>query len=191
MIRRPPRSTLFPYTTLFRSLVAHDRGAGDDAEPLIAGELRDDPIRHRVGEVLPRAITRKVLEREDGEGGDGRRPADTAPVGERQTPHDGDDDRPGRKTTPLQSLAVCVARYRFTFELLSSHSGDRPDLRDGQGRARLGATRRLELPDESGDLRIRRRLQLLAQQRLVYTRVLDGSSRIAAGGEGAHQPNRH
>src|SRR3712207_7528921 len=24
MIRRPPRSTLFPYTTLFRSFVAHD-----------------------------------------------------------------------------------------------------------------------------------------------------------------------
>src|SRR5256885_14398299 len=24
MIRRPPRSTLFPYTTLFRSLAAHD-----------------------------------------------------------------------------------------------------------------------------------------------------------------------
>src|SRR5260370_21275743 len=24
MIRRPPRSTLFPYTTLFRSLQAHD-----------------------------------------------------------------------------------------------------------------------------------------------------------------------
>src|SRR3712207_7359962 len=24
MIRRPPRSTLFPYTTLFRSLVQHD-----------------------------------------------------------------------------------------------------------------------------------------------------------------------
>src|ERR1043166_6803537 len=119
-------------------------------------------------------------------------------MGERQTPHDGDDDRPGRKTTPLQSLAVCVARYRFTLELLSSHSGDRPDLRDGQGRGRLGATRRLELPDESGDLRGRRRLPLLApppllftRQRLVYTRGLDGSSRIAAGGEGAHQPNRH
>src|SRR3989442_10917239 len=26
MIRRPPRSTLFPYTTLFRSLVLADRG---------------------------------------------------------------------------------------------------------------------------------------------------------------------
>src|SRR5258708_27298246 len=34
MIRRPPRSTLFPYTTLFRSVVAHDlivvRVLGDD-----------------------------------------------------------------------------------------------------------------------------------------------------------------
>src|SRR5256885_5955244 len=26
MIRRPPRSTLFPYTTLFRSLAAHTEG---------------------------------------------------------------------------------------------------------------------------------------------------------------------
>src|SRR2546422_4407889 len=29
MIRRPPRSTLFPYTTLFRSLRGHRQGAGD------------------------------------------------------------------------------------------------------------------------------------------------------------------
>src|SRR2546430_7145448 len=28
MIRRPPRSTLFPYTTLFRSRCRHDRGRG-------------------------------------------------------------------------------------------------------------------------------------------------------------------
>src|SRR5690349_25043143 len=28
MIRRPPRSTLFPYTTLFRSVHVADRGAG-------------------------------------------------------------------------------------------------------------------------------------------------------------------
>src|SRR3712207_7408771 len=27
MIRRPPRSTLFPYTTLFRSAVPHERDA--------------------------------------------------------------------------------------------------------------------------------------------------------------------
>src|SRR3712207_8555396 len=28
MIRRPPRSTLFPYTTLFRSIAAHTEGGG-------------------------------------------------------------------------------------------------------------------------------------------------------------------
>src|SRR3712207_7861349 len=33
MIRRPPRSTLFPYTTLFRSMIAYARaGSG---EPLV------------------------------------------------------------------------------------------------------------------------------------------------------------
>src|SRR5947208_9214463 len=31
MIRRPPRSTLFPYTTLFRSLVLSRRGTSRDA----------------------------------------------------------------------------------------------------------------------------------------------------------------
>src|SRR2546428_6213731 len=30
MIRRPPRSTLFPYTTLFRSRVGLEGGLGDD-----------------------------------------------------------------------------------------------------------------------------------------------------------------
>src|SRR5688500_19720591 len=34
MIRRPPRSTLFPYTTLFRSLHGHDvPNAGDVQNP--------------------------------------------------------------------------------------------------------------------------------------------------------------
>src|SRR3989442_4943965 len=32
MIRRPPRSTLFPYTTLFRSLRPHQRARQDDVE---------------------------------------------------------------------------------------------------------------------------------------------------------------
>src|SRR5688572_32477115 len=31
MIRRPPRSTLFPYTTLFRSCKSRDRGNGTRA----------------------------------------------------------------------------------------------------------------------------------------------------------------
>src|SRR5258707_2745829 len=37
MIRRPPRSTLFPYTTLFRSL----RLVVDEGDPLDAGAARD------------------------------------------------------------------------------------------------------------------------------------------------------
>src|SRR5256885_8762860 len=41
MIRRPPRSTLFPYTTLFRSV--HDHGAGHDAD---LGPLRHEPHGH-------------------------------------------------------------------------------------------------------------------------------------------------
>src|SRR5260370_28353515 len=53
MIRRPPRSTLFPYTTLFRSLNEHvvppspfavhadgDAIAGEQASERCAGELR-------------------------------------------------------------------------------------------------------------------------------------------------------
>src|SRR2546422_11327923 len=41
MIRRPPRSTLFPYTTLFRSYVAH--GHGDRArQPRDGGAGRRD-----------------------------------------------------------------------------------------------------------------------------------------------------
>src|SRR2546422_110386 len=46
MIRRPPRSTLFPYTTLFRSLRARGRGAAR----VRAGRAgRDDRERPRAG----------------------------------------------------------------------------------------------------------------------------------------------
>src|SRR5688572_31866353 len=56
MIRRPPRSTLFPYTTLFRSLLAGGAQRGADA----AG-------RHRC---LPDANTRRVEERVGNRGRD-------------------------------------------------------------------------------------------------------------------------
>src|SRR2546429_7075124 len=36
MIRRPPRSTLFPYTTLFRSLESHRRDHADFAAHVVA-----------------------------------------------------------------------------------------------------------------------------------------------------------
>src|SRR2546426_9393626 len=42
MIRRPPRSTLFPYTTLFRSRMCHNRDGGRGCffdRPLSASEV--------------------------------------------------------------------------------------------------------------------------------------------------------
>src|SRR3712207_6990897 len=51
MIRRPPRSTLFPYTTLFRS--GHDVG-DDDQVALVAGQLGVvalNPAAHAVHEL--------------------------------------------------------------------------------------------------------------------------------------------
>src|SRR3712207_8122689 len=60
MIRRPPRSTLFPYTTLFRSLadVGQRRGdrdvlaeaGGDDPAALVAEDLQQ--LREHAAEVL-------------------------------------------------------------------------------------------------------------------------------------------
>src|SRR3712207_8873150 len=65
MIRRPPRSTLFPYTTLFRSLVAHraelllepgDRGVVEVLAPVEGRRavVRQHLVRvhlvHRLGE---------------------------------------------------------------------------------------------------------------------------------------------
>src|SRR5262249_56308711 len=39
MIRRPPRSTLFPYTTLFRSLCSFDGGLGYSVTPVRRGDV--------------------------------------------------------------------------------------------------------------------------------------------------------
>src|SRR3712207_8064779 len=54
MIRRPPRSTLFPYTTLFRSSVAAGvRGADHEG-----GDLLRDP--HRLGRQARHELARDV-----------------------------------------------------------------------------------------------------------------------------------
>src|SRR2546422_6835751 len=63
MIRRPPRSTLFPYTTLFRSLPhLHLAGGADDVpqpgRPLQTSEL---PRRARSGDSAPRRQARPRL----------------------------------------------------------------------------------------------------------------------------------
>src|SRR5207253_8157283 len=45
MIRRPPRSTLFPYTTLFRSL-ENTAGSGIDPDFGFAGDERVSALAH-------------------------------------------------------------------------------------------------------------------------------------------------
>src|SRR5256884_7345838 len=53
MIRRPPRSTLFPYTTLFRSLLALQRA--EEAIPLLKRAAIHDPKSLAVHKSLARA----------------------------------------------------------------------------------------------------------------------------------------
>src|SRR2546425_5664968 len=47
MIRRPPRSTLFPYTTLFRSLKILSDGAGRDVARETLSLIPDEPVDMR------------------------------------------------------------------------------------------------------------------------------------------------
>src|SRR2546426_3186829 len=61
MIRRPPRSTLFPYTTLFRSRARHQprqgfRGRREDG----VSRRRQEGIRHREGRRLSRLLLHGV-----------------------------------------------------------------------------------------------------------------------------------
>src|SRR5438477_4516093 len=61
MIRRPPRSTLFPYTTLFRSVVDGDRRAACEVQRVHEVGLRVTTFRLRrdKGDRAERAADRK------------------------------------------------------------------------------------------------------------------------------------
>src|SRR2546422_6676650 len=60
MIRRPPRSTLFPYTTLFRSVLRAASGAGSGAAPGLRPEVQPELHRLRPPARLP--DDRRVVE---------------------------------------------------------------------------------------------------------------------------------
>src|SRR5258705_8640139 len=56
MIRRPPRSTLFPYTTLFRSRYSPPTGASPNIQRLSAGSKRQaasPPLRSTAASPAP------------------------------------------------------------------------------------------------------------------------------------------
>src|SRR5260370_10567962 len=50
MIRRPPRSTLFPYTTLFRS---HRRAVGDNGPGRVCGKRTSSSVRECFSKRVP------------------------------------------------------------------------------------------------------------------------------------------
>src|SRR3989454_3130060 len=65
MIRRPPRSTLFPYTTLFRSDDEPDLPLALDGllDSLTPGQLEEHPLRaRRLGVAPARVVEREVLD---------------------------------------------------------------------------------------------------------------------------------
>src|SRR6266576_7241095 len=62
MIRRPPRSTLFPYTTLFRSRRVHARVFDRTRAPGARFELRVNDPTGRVFDALADPNRRYVLE---------------------------------------------------------------------------------------------------------------------------------
>src|SRR3712207_8627281 len=69
MIRRPPRSTLFPYTTLFRSgvaIIAFPRPGAQEARVLRTGELIGQIERARLGKFSAREICEHAIGRFEG-----------------------------------------------------------------------------------------------------------------------------
>src|SRR3712207_9422055 len=101
MIRRPPRSTLFPYTTLFRSLLPRTKGEAV-TRPNACG--RGGELAH-VGEVVRQKRRAGALVGGEGEDGVAR---------VRDVQRDGDgghrDSRSEEHTSELQSRQYLVCR---------------------------------------------------------------------------------
>src|SRR2546429_9840680 len=101
MIRRPPRSTLFPYTTLFRSIAVVRMQAAADAHRALAprGIAKAPQVARRhvlVGEaVVPRQVLGHLRRAARGE------------IGRRRAGHDA---RSEEHTSELQSRLHLVCR---------------------------------------------------------------------------------
>src|SRR5256885_13169473 len=95
MIRRPPRSTLFPYTTLFRSRRAGERHIGQ--------RRRDSRPAGKAG--IPQCRVEEEVEQVDAE-----REDDTEEGHDLTAPSDGDEDR---KSTRLNSSHLVISYAVF------------------------------------------------------------------------------
>src|SRR2546427_2110864 len=94
MIRRPPRSTLFPYTTLFRSLVVPAARGGTVEGELCAAEA--DP---------------------------GAAPADSLPQGADQgAPTDRKSTRLNSSHSQISYAVFCLKKKKVTVYLTSHHA---------------------------------------------------------------------
>src|SRR3712207_8174777 len=92
MIRRPPRSTLFPYTTLFRSRnLRARREMNEDARAEERGVERGEAVLRGVGRAREVLAQQRLVLRERGR-------------------NVGDDDRSEEHTSELQSRQYLVCR---------------------------------------------------------------------------------
>src|SRR5258706_8140606 len=158
MIRRPPRSTLFPYTTLFRSppgaLKVPDLGLD---------LLRHQALRHRLDR----------LRRERGVG-KGPSQADQEPVAvDRRmpvvTPEEGGGQLPGRPDILVAAQDVGDLVRVFTVEAFESQAGEAP----GRGGVEiLGRARRAGgCHDDEDDGRDRREPRHAGPSRKPWRRI--------------------
>src|SRR3712207_8150166 len=98
MIRRPPRSTLFPYTTLFRSFV------------LVSDDVQGVALEHQPVAVDQRRIAQIDLRDPLGSGADPVEVAGVGLYGQQVATVGGSDYRSEEHTSELQSRQYLVCR---------------------------------------------------------------------------------
>src|SRR3712207_8945636 len=100
MIRRPPRSTLFPYTTLFRSRAARELAARDAQRTRAAAAQHEHDREHRARGEEPPARRQQRGHRLD---------------------HHADAQRSEEHTSELQSRQYLVCRLLLEKKKRTSH----------------------------------------------------------------------
>src|SRR2546425_4767971 len=181
MIRRPPRSTLFPYTTLFRSTRSRRPGSGS---PLGAAAARRPPTRGRVPAAPPAGCARSAKETRPGRPSDSRRasrPQAPAPSG-------------GRRSAPGTATSTSTATRQ---EGGDGSASVRPPQARGEGAVHAVALRqrlkiavgRQQLGRHRTALRLARKLPLPLQEVIHDVAVLLGFERAGGVDEQAARPH--